>query len=149
MIIDQTANFKEYVSLHPRFRRACDYLLGMDLAGIPVGRYEIDGENIYAMVQEYQTRPHAQGFWEAHRRYIDLQVVIQGAEKVGYANIKRLSQGEYDPARDFLALFGEGDFFTLKEVDFALFLPQDAHMPGLAVEASAPIKKIVIKIAVS
>ena len=120
-----------------------------DLSSIGVGRYEVDGENLYAMVQQYNTKPKEAGVWEAHRRYIDLQYVIQGAEKIGYANLSRLTQGEYDANRDFLPLYGEGEFLTLKNGDFVILMPEDAHMPGIAIDALLPVKKIVIKILVA
>ena len=148
MIIDQRTNSHLYYALHPRIRPAFDYLQQTDLSTLNVGKYLIDGENLYAMVQQYNCKPREQGFWEAHRRYMDLQVVIQGSEKIGYANINRLAQGEYDANKDFMPLFGEGDFLTLQNGNFALLLPQDAHMPGIAIDSLAPVRKIVIKISV-
>jgi YhcH/YjgK/YiaL family protein len=100
------------------------------------------------MVQQYNTKPRKAGIWEAHRRYIDLQYVIQGAEKIGYANLTRLAQGEYDANKDFLPLFGEGEFLTLMSGDFIILMPEDAHMPGIAINALFQVKKIVIKIKV-
>ena len=117
MIIDRISNAPFYHPLHPGFRRAFDYLLQADLPSMEVGKYEIDGQNIYAMVQQYHTKWQEEAVWEAHRRYIDLQYVIQGAEKLGYANIGRLRQGAYESDRDFLPLHGEGDFLTLLEGD--------------------------------
>jgi YhcH/YjgK/YiaL family protein len=146
MIIDSISNSHLYDALHPRIERAFDYIHHTDLSNINVGRYEIDGGNIYAMVQQYDTKPKEAGTWEAHRLYMDLQYVIQGAEKIGYANLGRLAQGEYDASRDFLPLHGEGDFLTLKDGDFVILMPDDAHMPGIAVDALLPVKKLVIKI---
>lgn len=148
MIIDQLDHSHIYHPLSPGIERAFEYLHQINLLTLNVGRYEIDGGNIYAMVQQYNSRPVEQGFWEAHRRYIDLQVVIQGAEKIGYANLARLTQGDYDASKDFLPLFGEGDFLTLEAGNFILLMPQDAHMPGLAVASPAPVKKIVVKISI-
>ena len=148
MVIDQIANSHLYYSLNSRIQAAFDYLLQTDLSSLSIGRYEIDEENIYAMLQQYTSKPREQGFWEAHRRYMDLQVVIQGVEQIGYANIGRLTQAEYDGTKDFLPLFGEGDFLTLQNGNFALLLPQDAHMPGIALGDPAPVKKIVIKISI-
>ena len=100
------------------------------------------------MIQQYDTKPLEQGRWEAHRRYMDLQVVMQGIEKIGVADIEHLEQGEYDANRDFLPLFGQGDFLTLQAGDFVLLMPEDAHMPGMAVSSPSPVWKIVIKIMV-
>ena len=148
MIIDRIDNAHLYYAIHSKFKRAFDYIHEINIATIPAGKYEIDGENMYAMVQEYNTKPKEQGFWEAHRRYIDLQYVVRGAEGIGYANINHLQQGEYDASKDFLPLYGEGDLITLRSGSFVMLLPEDAHMPGMAIGPSAPVRKIVVKIAV-
>ena len=148
MIIDQIFNSPLYYALHPGIKPAFEFLKQTDLSTLNVGRIEIDGQNLYAMLQQYTSKPREKAAWEAHRRYIDLQVVLQGAEKVGYANIGHLTQGAYDASRDFLPLFGEGDFLTLQSGCFALLFPQDAHMPGIALGDPAPVKKIVIKISI-
>jgi len=148
MVIDQVTNSHLYYPLHPRIRTAFEYLQQTDLSTLSIGRHEIDGENLYAMLQQYTSKPREQGFWEAHRRYMDLQVVIQGTEQIGYANIGQLTQAEYDANKDFLPLFGEGDFLTLQNDNFALLLPQDAHMTGIAIGAPTPVKKMVIKISI-
>ena len=148
MIIDRIENSHLYYAVHSQFKRAFDYIHQIDEHTIPVGRYEIDGENLYAMVQEYNTKLKEQVFWEAHRRYIDLQYMVQGAEGIGYANINRLQQGEYNVSKDFLPLNGEGDLVTLHSGSFVLLFPEDAHMPGMAIDSHAPVKKIVVKISV-
>jgi YhcH/YjgK/YiaL family protein len=148
MIIDNIKNSHLYYTVHPRFKNAFDYIHQIDEDTIPVGKYEIDGDNMYALVQEYNTKLKEQGFWEAHRRYIDLQYVVQGAEGFGFANINHLQQGGYDSSKDFLPLQGDGDFFTLRSGCFILLLPQDAHMPGMALGSPAFVRKIVIKIPV-
>jgi YhcH/YjgK/YiaL family protein len=148
MIIDRIDNAHLYNALHPNFKRAFDYIRQIDVETIPAGRYEIDGDAMYAMVQEYNTKSKDEGKWEAHRRYIDLQYIVQGAENIGHANIHQLQQGEYDANKDFLPFDGDGNFFTLQSSYFVLLLPEDAHMPGLAVASPAPVKKVVVKIAV-
>lgn len=148
MIIDQISNAHLYYALHPKLKFAFEYVNGININTIPTGRHEIDGEAMYALVQEYDSKLKDQGMWEAHRRYIDLQYVVKGTEGIGYANIHHLKQGEYDIARDFLPLQGEGDIVTLHRGSFVLLFPEDAHMPGMAMGASAPVKKIVLKISV-
>ena len=147
MIIDRIENAARYYPLHPKFKQAFDYIAQIDIHTLPVGRHEID-DSMYVLVQEYTTRPKAEGKWEAHRRYIDLQYVVQGAEGMGYANIHHLQQGEYISEKDFLPLFGEGDQVVLKSGCFVLLFPEDAHMPSMALGEPAPARKIVLKIAV-
>lgn len=148
MIIDRIENAAIYFPLHPRFKQAFEYLSQIDVLSIPVGRHEVDGASMYALVQEYTTKPKSEGKWEAHRRYIDLQYVVQGAEGMGYANIRHLEQGEYVPEKDFLPLYGEGDQVNLQKGCFVLLFPEDAHMPNMALGKPAPARKIVLKIAV-
>ncbi len=148
MIIDRIENAALYYAVHPKFKHAFDYVNQIDINTIAAGRYEIDGGQMYALIQEYNTKLKEDGKWEAHRRYIDLQYVVQGAEGMGCANIQHLQQGEYDASKDFLPLFGEGDQVALKSGSFVLLFPEDAHMPGMALGSPAPVKKIVLKIAV-
>jgi biofilm protein TabA len=146
MIIDRIGNSHLYHAVHSRFKRAFEYIHQIDVDSIPAGKYEIDGEAMYALIQEYNTKLKKQGVWEAHRHYIDLQYIVQGAEGIGYANINHLQQGEYDAGKDFLPLHGEGDLVTLHSGSFVLLLPEDAHMPGMAIDSPTPVKKVVIKI---
>ncbi len=147
MIIDRIENAALYYPLHPKFKQAFDYVNSINVYSIPVGRHEIDNK-MYVLVQEYTTKLKEQGKWEAHRRYIDLQYVVQGAEGMGYANIHDLRQDEYIPEKDFLPLFGEGQQIELRSGYFVLLFPGDAHMPSMALGESQPARKIVVKIAV-
>jgi YhcH/YjgK/YiaL family protein len=108
----------------------------------------MDSENMYSLIEEYNTKLKEQGHWEAHRRYIDLQYIAQGVESFGYANINHLKQGEYDAGKDFWSLEGDGDFLTLRSGTFILLMPEDAHMSGMALGSPAPVRKIVVKIPV-
>lgn len=147
MIIDRIENAALYYPLHPKFKQAFDYIAQIDIHTLPVGRHDID-DGMYVLVQEYTTKQKGEGKWEAHRRYIDLQYVVQGAESMGYANIHHLQQGEYIPEKDFLPLFGEGNQVELKSGCFVLLFPEDAHMPSMALGESKPARKIVLKITV-
>lgn len=148
MIVDLLANSHLYRGLSSRIDRAFAYLRETDLATLEPGDYEIDGRNIYARALNYTTRLPEKGVWEAHRLYIDLQVMVQGEERISYAPVSRLTPDAYDEAKDFLRLSGEGDPVTLPSGSFMLLWPTDGHMPCLAVGAPAPVKKVVVKIAV-
>jgi YhcH/YjgK/YiaL family protein len=146
MITDNITNAHLYANLTPRIKRAFEYTQQADLLGMALGHYELDGKNLYVIVQEYSSKLKEQGRWEAHRHYIDLQYIVQGIERMGYARLGRLQQGDYNPDKDFLALSGEGDFVTLQSGDFMLLWPEDGHMPGIAVESPVYVKKAVVKI---
>ena len=149
MIADTLANSSLYRGLSPLVTLAFDFLHGTDLRRAATGTVEIDGRRVYAIVQEYATLDRTQGSWEAHRRYIDLQYVVSGEERIGYARVNRLVPGRYDEAKDLLPLSGEGDFLTLGAGDFMLLFPEDAHMPRIAVNTSGIVRKVFVKIAVS
>ena len=124
------------------------YLQTVDPAGLEPGRVEIDGDQIFALVQEYNTKPMDQGRWEAHVKYIDIQYIVSGEEKIGYANVADLTMGDYNEAKDRYIPQGEGSFIKLSAGMFGLCMPEDAHMPNMAVDQPQPVKKIVVKIAV-
>ena len=125
---------------------ALRYLQETDVQNAAADRYDIDGDKVYAMVQEYNSKPKAEGFWESHRKYLDVQYVAAGAEHMGYAPTVRLSPGEYQEENDFIEMAGDGEFFHLREGFFCILAPQDAHMPGMAIDQPAPVKKVVIKV---
>lgn len=149
MIADLLHNSPLYRGLSPRIALAFDYLLDTDFQRVANGTCEIDGRQVHATVQEYATLDRAEGAWEAHRQYIDLQFVVSGRERIGFAHVSRLRPGRYDRERDLLPLSGDGDFLTLGPGGFLLLFPEDAHMPRIAVAAPEMVRKVVVKIAVS
>ncbi len=148
MITDNIMNTGMYAGLGEQFERAFAFLRETDLAALPVGRIELDGKNLYVLIQEYSSKLPGAGKWEAHKRYIDIQYIVSGQERICFAMLKRLQPGAYDPVKDFLPLSGDGDWVTLSSGDFMVLWPNDGHMPGMAIDASTPVKKAVVKIAV-
>ena len=117
------------------------------------GRYEIDGEKIYASVMSYTTKLPEEGKFEAHQKYADIQVILIGTERIDVTDTVPLLISEpYLKDKD-LVFFATPEQASsqiiLQAGDFAYFLPQDAHMPMLAVDAPQQIKKAVIKVAIS
>jgi YhcH/YjgK/YiaL family protein len=148
MIIDQLKNASQYFGTHPRLESAFKYLRNTDLGKIEAGRYEIQGADLFVLVQNYDSKAREKGRWEAHRKYIDIQYVYKGTELIGYANIDALQAGTYDDAKDFWEFKGNGDFLKVAAGTFLVLFPQDGHMPGIAVSGSEPVKKIVVKVRV-
>jgi YhcH/YjgK/YiaL family protein len=146
MIFDTLDNHARYAGLGNNLPAALKFLLENDLTALPVGRIEIDGDNLYALVQEYTTKPAAQGVWEAHRRYIDVQYLFSGHERMGFAQLSTMQLGEYVPARDFQPMSGTGNHVDVFAGAFVIFFPEDGHMPGLCVDAPEPIRKAVLKV---
>ena len=146
MIIDRIENAALYGGLGERIALA---LASVRTKREP-GRYELDGDKVFALVQQYQTKPMAEGKWEAHRKHIDVQYVAAGIERIGWANINRLKVTEpYDDTKDVAFYKGDGDFVTVPAGWFVILFPEDAHMPCTAVDEPAPVTKVVVKVRVS
>ena len=152
MIFDSLHNAASYRDLSPAFRAAFDYLAATDLTALPVGRYEIQGDDAYIMVQEPTLKPWDEGRWEAHRRYADIQIVISGEEVMGFCPISGLTEETaYDAQTDVL-FFREAEGLALhvKTGSFAVFFPQDAHRPCMQPEGCpCTVKKAVVKVRVA
>ena len=148
MIADRLANAHRYRDLGPRIARAFEFIARTDLESLADGRYELDGSNVFALVQRYTSKPEADGIWEAHRLHADLQFVVAGEERIGYGPQGRFTGLGYDVEKDFEKLAGRGDFLRLDAGSFVLLWPAEAHMPQVAAAAPAPVTKIVVKIRV-
>ncbi|MFW5997042.1 MAG: YhcH/YjgK/YiaL family protein [Lentisphaeria bacterium] len=149
MIIDTLENAHDYHSLGTGMRMALDYLVEEDINALAPGRHDLKGDQVYILVQDYQTKPPANGVWEAHRKYVDIQYIAAGAEVMGYAPIDSLEVTQsYIEEKDCLFLSGDGNFVTVNSGMFAVFFTQDAHMPGLQIASPQQVRKAIVKIAV-
>ena len=150
MIVDTLENISAYTALGERIAVALEYLKTTDFAEMQDGRYDICGDEIYAMVQRYTTKPREQGKWEAHHKYIDIQFLVEGCEQIGVVDTRKLTIAEeYSVESDIMFFADEdGDFIKLTGDKFVLLFPQDAHMPGIASNTPSAVTKVVIKIPV-
>ena len=105
MIFDSIKNFKLYSGLGKNFQEAFDFVTSNDFTKTPPGRYDLKG-GMYYMVQNYETKPEPEGFFEAHRMYIDLQYVVSGRERHDFSHLSSLKQRTpYDAEKGIVALF--------------------------------------------
>lgn len=152
MILDTLKHAERYEGLHPRFREAFAFLKVATGASYPVGTYELDGRDLYASVQEYETKPVEAGVFEAHERYIDIQYLLSGVERMDVADLAgTVPKAPYDGERDVVFLEDPDRVSTLAVPagSFAVFFPSDAHKPGLSADgAPLGVRKIVVKIRV-
>ncbi len=147
MIIDRLDGAHITTALPPRLAQALDFLRRTDTAALSIGRHDIDGDRLFALVQEYTSRPPDQCVWEAHRAHIDVQYVARGIERMGYTHISQAVEREpYDGARDVTFFEPGGDFVTVRAGTFTIFGPEDVHAPGHAAGAPLPVLKIVVKV---
>ena len=145
MIKDNLKNAEKYYKLSPQIKTALEYLQHNDLHSVADGKYFIDGENLYMNVQEYQTK--ISNNIEAHRKYIDIQYMIKGNENMGVTSISGLKIAKnYDEEKDVIFYDGECKNELVKENEFIIFFPEDAHLPCQIADKPSIVKKVVVKI---
>jgi biofilm protein TabA len=148
MIYDIFDNFDRYAGLQDGFAKAFAFLRRPDLLELAVGRYAIDGERVFAIVAKDQGRGKDEAQLEVHGRYIDIQMVLAGTDEMGWRPKTHCRQpvGEYDPDGD-IGFFADPPVAWLPVGPgmFAVFFPEDAHLPLIS---SEPIHKVVVKVAV-
>lgn len=152
MIVDHITQSSEYCGLHPRLEAAFAYLRNTDFSTLEDGRYAIQGDDMYALVVTYDTEsPDSENRrFETHERYIDVQYVRSGRECIYSCHRNDLRQAtEYDAEKDVTFYeHGDGMALNLKDGYWAVFFPQDAHMPGCIWNAPETVKKVVVKVRV-
>jgi YhcH/YjgK/YiaL family protein len=147
MTHDTLDNASAYTHLGDGFAKAFDYLRSGRPVGDPVGQHFLDGEDVFVNVEEYVSKPIERGRYEAHRRYADVQYVVSGCEQMGYAPLDEVQMTEeYNPAKDIAFYKGQGQMLRVPAGTFAIFLPEDAHMPCIADTEPAPVRKVVVKV---
>jgi biofilm protein TabA len=112
------------------------------------GEYEIDGKDVYAIVNSYNTKPQNECGWEAHKIYCDIHYSVTGSERIAYAPLHTMKESQaYNTEKDYSLYTGTGDWLLVGEGMFCLLLPQDVHAPGaFAKSQSEFLKKVVIKL---
>jgi len=148
MIADNLSNWRRYEGL-AHLKPAFEFLEGQTEVCLGSGRVEIDGDRLFALVQAYTPGPAAEGRFETHRRYADIQFVAKGREMIGCAPADQLEvESPYDPEKDvaFYALPKAFSKLALDDGCFAVFYPEDAHMPGRRLDSDDQVCKIVVKV---
>ena len=147
MILDVLENAHRYLVMNKGFAKAVEFLLRPELKELPVGKYEIDGERVFAMVSKDMGLKKEDALLETHEKFIDIQLVLSGTDDIGWKPKSLCNQptGEYDPNSD-LQFFTDtpNTWLSIESGEFAIFFPEDAHMPMIS---SGPIHKVVVKIA--
>lgn len=150
MIIDLLSNAHLYHNQGPLFRKAFEYLARTDFSKVEKGKYELEGDKLFAIVNEYDTISPDNEQMESHKKYIDIQYIVSGAERIGHDFLKDQTPSKvYDPEKDFMLWAEKPSFFSvLQQGMFAVFFPHDLHMPNIMMEGPSPVKKVVIKVSV-
>ena len=146
MILDTMEHWREYVWKSGRFAHAFEYLetLTPDTAD---GRYEIDGDSVYCMLQGYETRSLEGHQFEAHRVYADIQYMLSGEESILWAPTPELTVIKpYEPDIEFYALTPNPTELVLTAGRFCVLFPQDAHAPCTTHVTASHVRKAVVKV---
>ncbi len=147
MVVDSLQSAERYFELHRRFPAAFDFLRSPGVGALPSGRHSIDGDNLFAIVSQGPARTRAEARLEAHRKYIDIQMVLKGTDEMGWKTISACRVGGgYDDDRD-VQFFDDSPsaWVAVTAGTFCIFFPTDCHAPLVG---EGTIHKVVVKVAV-
>lgn len=154
MILDNLhTTLTDYGAVNPKIARAMEWLKGQDLKSLePDQVITVDGERIKAQIQAYNTQEASAGLFEAHRLFIDIQIMVSGEETMLWVPLARLPEVHtpYDYVKD-VVFFQEPAWsvpLRMGEGDFVIFFPSDGHKPKCQADKPEAVRKIVVKIAV-
>lgn len=145
MILDSILSIEKYYVLPPRFKEALN-LITSNTKKMEPGRYDVDGDDLYVVIASDTLKKEEEAYLEAHDRYIDIQVVLEGYERYGWKT--RSACGDiktsYDKEKDLVFYYDKPTtYFELRADEFAVFFPEDAHAPMIG---EGVITKAVIKV---
>ncbi|MCL2566789.1 MAG: YhcH/YjgK/YiaL family protein [Alphaproteobacteria bacterium] len=146
MIVDYLKNKNLYTD--SKIQKILNFIAETDFSKIESDKITIDDDNFF-MISNITTKDVSEGFWESHRKYIDIHYVLSGEELIGYENISELKVDKnYNEDKDLITYFGSmKNSIHLKPGMFVLVYPEDAHMPNVSPNGTAAaLKKIVFKI---
>ena len=140
-----------YFKNKEKWDKAFTFLKESDLPNLEIKRYDIDGETVFALVSDYLTKNEENALYEVHRKYIDIQYIINGKELIGQAplSMKKDVLTAYDATKDieFLTV-SRGTNYRAAQGNFYIFFPEDAHRPGLKDGENSQVRKVVVKVKV-
>lgn len=138
-----------YDELHPLFPRVFEYIRDTDLMALAPGRHDIVGDDLFAIVEQVPGRTREAAQLEAHRRYIDIQLVLEGVDEMGWKSLADCHDpvSDHSEERDIRFFRDEpASWIATPPGTFCIFFPEDAHAPLVA---PGNIRKVIFKIAVS
>ena len=147
MICDSIIHSHQYDVLSDRIADAFRWLRLTDFSNLADGRYELRGADLYIMLSTKQTKPVSEEKPEAHKKYLDIQYIVDGTECIGYCPIEQIEEiTEERPDKDIAFFKGPMNYVNLSSGEFMLAFPQDVHAPGLTLGAVKTVRKAVVKI---
>lgn len=148
MILDKIKNLHLYKGLTENLDKAFEYIDSTDLSSLEDGKYVIEGEDVFALVQSYTSKDDEECKLEAHKKYIDIQMVISGSELMGISTLDGQSPVSEIIEKDLYFYDYKSTKIELSDGMFVVLFPDDLHMPGMKNMTNAEVKKVVIKVRV-
>lgn len=149
MILDSLGNARRYAGVHPGLAKGLEWLAAHDVSALPAGKHPIDGDRLYLVVVRDAGKGRAGTRLETHRRYVDIQCTMTGADTIGWRHVKECGSvtERYDAERD-IEFYGDepASWVTVPAGHFAVFFPEDAHAP---MGTDGAVHKAVVKVQVS
>lgn len=147
MIFGNIHNLKEFPFLEEKVKECFEYAKNHNLVSYKEGSHEIDGEKLFVNIVEYTTTKPEERFWEAHKNYLDVHVMLQGTEQIDLNFIQNMDVKEFVEKDDFLPMNGDkNSSVILREGDFLICYPSDGHRTAVAVQEPEKIKKAIFKV---
>ena len=147
MILDKLSAANAYRGIHPRLDGILDRLNEAFLATVGPETMELEGDKLYVTRFTYETLPREETFFEAHKRYLDVHLMVQGEERVELASPGGLTLFEHQG--DFYAYRGEAEqSLVLRPGSFLVVFPEDAHRIKIQVNGPETVSKVVFKVLV-
>ncbi len=149
MIKGDLRKIGDYVAKEPRLAMVADFLGEKDAESLEIGKYMIDGDRVFASVQQYVSHQPEEVRYEAHDKYIDVQCIVSGKEAIYLADRKNMTVSEPYDSKNDVVFFSDVDGVEpqiLSDMEFLVIYPEEAHKPGVAPEEPAEVHKIVFKI---
>lgn len=146
MILDTLQNANLYKNLDKNLSLGLEYLKNTDFSSLEMGKYEIKGDEVFAILQTYDTKEEADCRLEAHKKYVDIQYMVSGDELMGVVPFANQEISEALPDNDVTFYKGAGESILVKEGSFTVFFQTDVHAPGIKAGLSEKIIKVVVKV---
>lgn len=146
MIIDKIENLNLYAGLSNRLAKGIEYINNSEFSKIDLGTYDIEGDHVFAMVQEYDTRKIEDCKLERHSKYIDIQYIIEGEEHIGLTSKTNQEITEKNDEDDYAFYKGDSTLFKFNPSVFGIFFPDDLHMPCVGLNQLSKVRKVVVKV---
>lgn len=147
MIYAKNKDALSYLGIHPNLDMALRHITEEYLPTIGYDRVEIKGSDVYATRFTYETLPDEECFFEAHKNYLDIHMMLSGSERVEIAPPEALAEFDRVESNDFYAYRGEGHYkLTLSPGDFLVVFPGDAHKIKMQADGPETVTKVVFKI---